>query len=157
MGTFHRYTFDDSYVIDISPSKVRIDFEKAGPFHQAPDMIELRGDTDIVNIIYNFFNEEGPYSARAGVKEGIMTLLDLKAEDLDFLVLADNEDGLDANYFYKPAFVFSVLESIQKNKEQLLANFHFPFPECMQGIPIAIEFMKKAMETDDLVFFRLDC
>ena len=100
--TIHRYRYNDEYLIDSSENKVRIDFMKANTFHA--EMIEQRGDNDMGNIILHFFETDDEYGTRLGVKEGIMSALALKQEDLDFLLLTENENGIDSDHFYKSEF-----------------------------------------------------
>ena len=124
---------------------------KANTFHA--EMIEQRGDNDMGNIILHFFETDDEYGTRLGVKEGIMSALALKQEDLDFLLLTENENGIDSNHFYKSEFIQYVFEKIEANKAYLLGNFSFPFPQCMSGITEGLEFAKKAAKEGDLILF----
>lgn len=149
--TINRYRKDDSYIVEQHSNRVKIDFQKATRFFI--EMVEQRGDNDMGNIILRLFERDDEYGTRLGLFKEILSTLEIKAEDLDFLVLADNEYGVDTNYFYKSEYIQNILERIEKNKEYLLANFRFPHPQCMIGIAEGLAFAQKAAKEGDLILF----
>ncbi len=149
--TIHRYKFDSSYILGEEANKVRIDFSLAKNLHK--EYIEQRGNNDMGNIIFGLFEQGGIYNTRLHINENILNHLGIKEEDLDFIVLADNENGVDLKYLYKAAFVFQVLSKIEENKTFLLENNKLKFPQCMSGILQCMDFSKKAIEDGDLMLF----
>ena len=149
--TIHRYAFDESYILDNTLEKIKVDYTKADLFHK--EMIEQRGDGDMGNIILNFFNKDDNYGTRIGVKSEIMELLGTTEKDFDFLILADNEMGVDTENFYKSAYILETLQKIENNKTELIGNFMFAYPESIKGISEGIEFAEKAKKEGDLILF----
>lgn len=152
--TLNRYKSDNSYIIEELTDKVKIDYSKVHSFKE--EMLEQRGNNDMGNIILNFFERDDNYGTRLGAKKEIMSILDTEVSDFDFLVLAENEMGFDNQLFYKSEFVARVLQKVENKKNELLEKFHFPFPECFDGITSGLDFVRRGQEENELIIFRYD-